>query len=423
MGRIGQTSAVSRRLCSVDCSGIPALLGHTIALTGDRRSDELAAYLRIRGGDVLHGPVLRMRPVPDDDGGLRRATTTVLTDPPDYLLATTGIGIRGWLNAAETWHARDQLVEALGSARVLARGPKVVGSLSEAGLTPWFVARSGRTSTMVDHLTAAPLRGVHVAVQFPADAMHAAVDALRQAGARVTVIPVYEAHPPEDMEPARRVLRAVVDGRVSAVTFTSRRAVQEFWSLAGAEDLQLAVARALHRQVVPACIGSATGEVLHDLTGVTPCTPDHSVLGALGRAVADRLRTVGHHHVGVAGGRDVVVQGRLVDGRGTSVMTSDREAAVLGLLIGPPVRTVSRSEIFRSVWHREAVSMSILDNTVVRLRRRIAGTGLAIRTVHGRGYLVEGTLRACAGGGSAARSARRASPASSAPETMARTTA
>jgi DNA-binding winged helix-turn-helix (wHTH) protein len=161
------------------------------------------------------------------------------------------------------------------------------------------------------------------------------------------------------------------------------------------DELQLQVARALRQHVLPACIGPATGEVLEKLTGAEPCLPDHHVLGALGRAVAERLRDVGHRHVRAPDGQDIVVQGRLVDGCGVAVLTSDREASVLKLLVGPPVRTVSRAEIFRSVWHGDAVTISILDNTVVRLRRRIDGTGLSFRTVHGRGYLLEGAVHTC----------------------------
>jgi DNA-binding winged helix-turn-helix (wHTH) protein len=77
------------------------------------------------------------------------------------------------------------------------------------------------------------------------------------------------------------------------------------------------------------------------------------------------------------------------------VMTSDREAAVLNLLIGRPVRTVSRSEILRSVWHAESTDPSVLDATMVRLRRRLQGTGLSIATVASRGYLLNGEVQAC----------------------------
>ena len=93
----------------------------------------------------------------------------------------------------------------------------------------------------------------------------------------------------------------------------------------------------------------------------------------------------------------MVVQRRLVHGSGTTVMTSDREAALLDRLIGRPRRrTVGRLEILRSVWDAD-VEISVLDATMGRLRRRLQGTGLAIQTVPGRGYLLSGELTECPG--------------------------
>jgi uroporphyrinogen-III synthase len=339
--------------------------------------------------------MVHTRPVAGDDRLLRAATLAVLDDPPDFLLATTGIGIRGWINAAASWRARTQLIDQLGKTRILARGPKVVGSLSEAGLTAWFVAESARTSAMVDHLLRRPIEGAHVAIQLPGDLMDDTVAVLEHAGARVTTIPVYEWTWPEDLEPARRVLRAIADRKVSAVVFTSRPAVRHFAALAAREGLTSEVAKALDQQILAVCIGPTTADALRALTGASPCCPDRAMLGELGPVVADELHAREHHHLRVPTGGDVVVQGRLVMGEGIAVMTSDREASVLRRLISRPPRTVSRAEILRTVWQVDVVEPSVLDVTMVRLRRRLQGTGLSILTVPGRGYLLNGEVQAC----------------------------
>src|SRR3954464_9106646 len=123
---------------------VPPLLGHLIGVTGDRRSEELSALLRAAGATVLRGPVLRTKPMRDDDRRLRTATASVIARPPDYLLATTGIGIRSWINAAAMWGLRSELLAALRSTQVLARGPKVVGALCEAGLDVAYLDAQGR---------------------------------------------------------------------------------------------------------------------------------------------------------------------------------------------------------------------------------------------------------------------------------------
>ena len=166
-------------------------------------------------------------------------------------------------------------------------------------------------------------------------------------------------------------------------------------ALAANEGLVEQVRDALRRRLLAVCIGPATADEVRALTGAAPCWPDEPVLGALAPLVADGLRELGHHHVLAPDGRDVVVQGRMVIGRGADVMTSGREGAVLGRLIRALPRTVARAEIVRSVWGTDAVEPAVLEAAVARLRRRTQATGLTIATVAGRGYRVVGEARAC----------------------------
>jgi DNA-binding response OmpR family regulator len=50
---------------------------------------------------------------------------------------------------------------------------------------------------------------------------------------------------------------------------------------------------------------------------------------------------------------------------------------------------VSREQLARAGWPRGAPGRNALDVHMLRLRRRIAPIGLAIKTVRSRGYLLE----------------------------------
>src|SRR5687768_10023011 len=96
---------------------VRVLDGYTIGVTADRRSDEQASLFERRGATVLLGPAIRTLPVGGDDG-LRTVTEAVIARPPDVLVANTGIGIRSWFAAAETWDLGDALLAALQTTRV-----------------------------------------------------------------------------------------------------------------------------------------------------------------------------------------------------------------------------------------------------------------------------------------------------------------
>jgi uroporphyrinogen-III synthase len=377
------------------CDELPPLLGHVVGITGDRRVEELTRHLKALGATVLHGPMLHTKPITDDDSGLRAATAAVIARPPQYLLATTAIGIRSWINAAATWGVRSELLTALARTKVLARGPKVVGAIHEAGLPVWFADPNGRTMSMIDELTRENVEGVHVALQLPGGDMSDAVRRLQVARAHVTSIAVYEWTWPEDLTPPRRLLRAIVDRRVSAVTFTSRPAVRNFAALAREEGLLDDISDAFRDGVLAVCVGTVTSDELRAATNAEPCEPEQAMLGMLVQVTADEVRRREHHHVRASNASDVVVQGRFVTGGGVSVTTSDREAALLRRLIATPRRTVSRDSLLRDVWRGEPVDPSVLETTMGRLRRRLAKTGLTVLTISGRGYLLNSDVVAC----------------------------
>src|SRR6476469_6112983 len=94
------------------------LTGFRVAVTSVRRADELSALLRRRGATVTSAAAIAMVPLPDDHE-LRAHTEALIATPPDVVIATTGIGLRGWIAAADGWGLAGDLTTALGSARIV----------------------------------------------------------------------------------------------------------------------------------------------------------------------------------------------------------------------------------------------------------------------------------------------------------------
>jgi uroporphyrinogen-III synthase len=117
------------------------LEGWRVGVTADRRADDQLDLLRRKGAEVLHGPTMRIVPLADD-AQLAETTRTLLADPPAVVVATTGQGFRGWLEVAGAWGLGEALAEVLGSATLLARGPKARGAIRGAGLREAWWAES-----------------------------------------------------------------------------------------------------------------------------------------------------------------------------------------------------------------------------------------------------------------------------------------
>jgi DNA-binding response OmpR family regulator len=65
------------------------------------------------------------------------------------------------------------------------------------------------------------------------------------------------------------------------------------------------------------------------------------------------------------------------------------ESRLAGVLLEKMGVVVSREALARAGWPEGAPGRNALDVHVLRLRRRLAGVGLAISTVRSRGYLLE----------------------------------
>ncbi len=276
---------------SPDAAGtraVPPLTGFTVAVTAARRAEELGALLQRRGARVLYAPALRIVPL-TDDAELRDATRQLVADPPHLTVVTTGIGFRGWMEAADDWGTGEALREALAGGEVLARGPKACGAIRAAGLREAWSPASESSGEVREHLLArGDLTGVRVAVQLHGEPLGEFLDALRGAGADVVPVPVYRSTRPLDPGPLDRLIEALAAGEVDAVTFTSAPAVAGLFARAEETGAVDALTRALRGRVQVACVGPVTAAPLAE-RGVPAYWPERFRTGALVRQLCERL--------------------------------------------------------------------------------------------------------------------------------------
>jgi len=154
---------------------------------------------------VVIAPALRIVPL-HDDSQLRDATRRCLDSPPDVVVANTGIGMRGWLEAAEGWGLAEPLRAALSRTYLVARGPKAKAAIRSAGLHDQWSPEGESTEEVVDHLTARGIAGLTVAIQLHGESQPEYTESLQQAGARVIELPVYRWAPPTDPAPLHRLV-------------------------------------------------------------------------------------------------------------------------------------------------------------------------------------------------------------------------
>lgn len=355
------------------------LAGFVIGITAARRADELGALFVRKGATVRYGPAIRIVPLADDTE-LRAATRRLLEDRVDAVVATTGIGFRGWVEAAEGWGLGEDLLDRLGNSSLLARGPKARGAIRAAGLSEDYSPASESNAEVLRHLLESGVDGQRIAVQLHGEPLPYFVDSLRSAGADVIEVPVYRWVGPADPGPLDRLLDGVLDGSVDALPFTSAPAVASMLAVAKRTGRLPGIVRALEKRVVAACVGPITAAPLAAL-GIPTVQPARSRIGALARTVSDALESRSPRLI--AGGRSIELRGQaaLVDGQWCDIAPAPM--AVLRALAESPGRVFSRRELVSAL--PDGGEEHAVETAIGRLRSSL-GSPKLVQTVVKRGY-------------------------------------
>lgn len=361
-----------------------ALSGCTVLLPVDRRSGELSSALERHGARVIVAPALSIVPHVDDDELISR-TRALLADPPDIVVATTGVGFRAWIECADEAGLHAELFEVLSRAQLVARGPKARGAIQQAGLVADWVAESETAAEVREFVVAAGVTGLHVAVQHHGSGDDGLDTAFTDAGARVTGLTVYRWGPPPDPALVEQSTRLTASGEVDAVLFTSAPGAQEWLEAAArAGSLDDVVARSATPALLVAAVGPITAGPLRNV-GVDPLVPDRGRLGSLVRSVVTSL---GGAHAGLrtsAGLLHARSGGAVLDGR--YVPLSRSAADILRRLALRPGAVVSRAELL-PLLPRSDANAHAAEVAVARLREAVGVQGL-IKTVYKRGYRLD----------------------------------
>lgn len=360
-----------------------ALAGWRIGVTAARRAEEQISLLERRGALVHWAPAVSVHPDRIDEDGLRAATEEMVSAPVDMFIATTGIGVTSWFEAAGRWGLLPTVLETLGRAEILARGPKSVGALRGAGLRELWVPESECFDDVLAHLRGRDLRGLRIVVQEHGQSLSTVASALRSQGADVQVVTVYRIEGPEDPAPLLRLVQAIAALEIDAVTFTSAPAAASVLEVAAALGLRDEVIAAFQAEVLAVCVGPVTAAAL-ELWGVPTVQPARSGLAAMVRALEVELPLRRAGQALSVAGHALLLHGETVSLDGIEMHLPPGSHAILHALAVNPGHVVSRRELLACLPSGQATTEHAVEVAVARLRA-VIGTRL-VQTVVKRGY-------------------------------------
>ncbi|TFC00136.1 uroporphyrinogen-III synthase [Cryobacterium mannosilyticum] len=357
--------------------------GFRIAVTSDRRSEDLIAAFERRGAEVIHAPAIRIAAT-DDEARLTEDTRLIIAARPDVLLATTSYGIRRWFEAADAAGLGHDLTTTLEHSRILVRGPKARGAVRAAGLDDSGMSDEETTRSLVDYVLRDDAAGTTVAVQLHGYTDEPQLDRLRAAGASVLTVAPYRWLLPEDSGRVLKLVDLICAGGVDAVTFTSAPAVEALFGAADGIGRLDDLLDALSETVVAAAVGPVTAGPLR-AAGIEPLVPDRFRMGALIRQVCDHLEHKRVFRLDTRHG-PVELRGRLLRLGGAETVLAPGSLTLLRALLDRRGSVISRAELTMAL--PDITDDHAVDVAISRLRQALPVPGL-VATVIKRGYRID----------------------------------
>ncbi len=264
--------------------------GLRVAAFESRMAQEMSSLITRHGGEPLVAPSMREVPLENNTEALE-AGERLIAGQFDLLILLTGVGTRALVEVLRTRHGLDTITSALGRVTRVARGPKPVAALRELGLTPDITVPEPNTwRDLLQGLDdKKPVSGLRVAVQEYGVSNDELLDGLGDRGAQVTRVPVYRWALPEDVAPLRRVIDAIVQGRVPVVLVTNAAQIDHVMEVADKDGKADAVRAALKNAVI-ASIGPVASERIREHGLQVDLEPSHPKMGILVKEAGERAQ-------------------------------------------------------------------------------------------------------------------------------------
>jgi len=256
-----------------------------------RRSAEIEKLIRARGGQPFVAPSMREVPLENNTEAFLFATR-LFAGEFDMVILLTGVGARLLKQILETRYPPDAFVDSLRKLAVVVRGSKPAAVMREWNVP--VAVSVPEPNTWREILTATEARPErNIAVQEFGRTSMELLQGLRNRGAQVTTVPVYQWDLPEDTAPLREAVQRLAASQFDVVLFTTSVQAVHLLRIAAEEGAEDQIRTALQRMVV-ASVGPSTSETLREHDLPVDFEPSHPKMGFLVNEASLHAREILH---------------------------------------------------------------------------------------------------------------------------------
>lgn len=226
-----------------------------------RMADSTSKLLQRQGATTISAPSMQEVPL-ENHTAVFTFSEQLFAGKVDILLCMTGVGTDMLIKTMKTKYEWADIHQALSDIIVLSRGPKPAKVLRKLEIPIDIKVPEPNTwKELLDSLDSdertADLRGKKVAIQEYGEPNEQLNKELKKRGAGLLQTSIYRWALPDDIEPLKNGIRAILDGETDVVLFTSKTQVSHVMKVAdmvaSREELREALKNVMVASIGPVC--------------------------------------------------------------------------------------------------------------------------------------------------------------------------
>ncbi|HEY1577128.1 MAG TPA: uroporphyrinogen-III synthase, partial [Terracidiphilus sp.] len=229
-----------------------------------RRAKEIEKLICTYGGDATVVPSMREVGL-ESNGGVLEFAAGLLRGEFDLVIFLTGVGVRTMVELVQSRFDREEFLSALRKVKIAARGAKPAAALRELKVPVHVLSEEPSTwhelMRAIEEELGSSLAEMRVAIQEYGASNPELLTELSDRSRSLTKVPVYQWALPEDLQPLREAVLAIVNGAIDVVLFMTSVQVIHLFQVAEQMGLAHQLRDALG-SVVVLSIGPTTSEEL-----------------------------------------------------------------------------------------------------------------------------------------------------------------
>ena len=243
----------------------PSLKGKTVALTRPAgQAEEAGKLITEKGGVPYYIPAIEIKGL-SNPAPVKKFIAELGKEQVDYVILMSTNGVKYLFEAAETLKQISQLQKGLAKTFVIAVGPRTAEALKEYGVRVDLVPLKYSSEGLIECLQDKDIKGKKIRIPRTSNATPTLTEKLKEQGANVEEIYVYESGLPVDEKLKSKFYEDLTSGKIDAIVFGSGLSAKNIFKMLSEKAPMETLKKIVNAKVTTVAIGPTTAEALKEI--------------------------------------------------------------------------------------------------------------------------------------------------------------